>query len=53
MILVSPNTDEYELLQKQLVERLEAGNGEIIYDIGHGEGETIDIYSKQLPTIKI
>lgn len=39
MILVSPTADEYDLLRKQLLERLEAGNGEIIYDIGHGEGE--------------
>lgn len=38
MVMVSPNADEYELLRKQLLERLEAGNGEIIYDIGHGEG---------------
>lgn len=40
MILVSPTADEYDLLHKQLVERLEAGNGEIIYDIGHGEGNS-------------
>lgn len=39
MILVSPTADEYELLRKQLMERLEAGNGEIIYDIGQGEGK--------------
>lgn len=40
MVLVSPTADEYELLRKQLLERLESGNGEIIYDIGQGEGET-------------
>lgn len=39
MVLVSPNADEYELLHKQLLERLEAGDGEIIYDIGQGEGK--------------
>lgn len=39
MILVSPTADEYDLLRKQLLERLETGNGEIIYDIGHGEGK--------------
>lgn len=38
MVLVSPTADEYELLRKQLLERMETGNGEIIYDIGHGEG---------------
>lgn len=39
MILVSPNADEYELLHKQLLERLDSGNGEIIYDIGQGQGK--------------
>lgn len=38
MVLVSPSADEYDLLRKQMLERLEAGNGEIIYDIGQGEG---------------
>lgn len=38
MILVSPTTEEYDLLHKQLLERLDTGKGEIIYDIGVGEG---------------
>ncbi|KAG7306963.1 GTP-binding protein 1 [Plutella xylostella] len=37
MVLVSPSADQFELLQKQLMERLEHGNGEIIYDVGVGE----------------
>ncbi|XP_072943334.1 GTP-binding protein 1 [Epargyreus clarus] len=55
MILVSPTADEYELLQKQLVERLDAGNGEIIYDIGHGEdgrGLTVEEYSASVATLQ-
>ncbi|KAL4714177.1 hypothetical protein ACJJTC_008531 [Scirpophaga incertulas] len=55
MILVSPNADEYELLRKQLMERLEAGNGEIIYDIGHGEdgrGLTEDEYNASVATLQ-
>lgn len=38
LVLVSPTVDQYELLRQQLLERLEHGNGEIIYDIGLGEG---------------
>lgn len=55
MVLVSPTADEYELLRKQLLERLESGNGEIIYDIGHGEdgrGLTEDEYSASLATLQ-
>lgn len=37
MILVSPTGDQYDLLRKQMLERLDNGNGEIIYDIGQGE----------------
>lgn len=36
-VLVSPTEDQYELLQKQLKERIESGHGEIIYEIGIGE----------------
>ncbi|XP_050345245.1 GTP-binding protein 1 [Nymphalis io] len=55
MILVSPSADEYDLLRKQLLERLETGNGEIIYDIGHGEdgrGLTEDEYSASVATLQ-
>ncbi|KAM3961728.1 LOW QUALITY PROTEIN: GTP-binding protein 1 [Aphomia sociella] len=54
-VLVSPTADEYELLRKQLLERLESGNGEIIYDIGHGEdgrGLTEDEYSASVATLQ-
>lgn len=44
MVLVSPTADEYDLLRKQLQERLEAGHGEIIYDIGQGEGNINDLF---------
>lgn len=46
MVLVSPSADEYDLLRKQLMERLEAGNGEIIYDIGFGEGMCSTLWVK-------
>ncbi|KAI5635475.1 elongation factor tu GTP binding domain-containing protein [Phthorimaea operculella] len=55
MILVSPTADEYDLLKKQLDERLEAGNGEIIYDIGQGEdgrGLTEDEYNASVATLQ-
>ncbi|KPJ00147.1 GTP-binding protein 1 [Papilio xuthus] len=55
MILVSPTADEYDLLRKQLLERMEAGNGEIIYDIGQGEdgkGLTEDEYSASVATLQ-
>lgn len=55
MVLVSPTADEYELLRKQLLERLESGNGEIIYDIGQGEdgrGLTEDEYSASVATLQ-
>ncbi|XP_063359773.1 GTP-binding protein 1 [Cydia amplana] len=55
MVLVSPSADEYDLLRKQLMERLEAGNGEIIYDIGQGEdgrGLTEDEYSASVATLQ-
>ncbi|CAH2074656.1 unnamed protein product, partial [Iphiclides podalirius] len=55
MILVSPTADEYDLLRKQLLERLEAGNGEIIYDIGQGEdgkGLNEDEYSASVATLQ-
>ncbi|CAH0406685.1 unnamed protein product [Chilo suppressalis] len=55
MIMVSPTADEYELLHKQLMERLEAGNGEIIYDIGQGEdgrGLTEDEYNASVATLQ-
>lgn len=44
MVLVSPTADEYELLRKQLLERMETGNGEIIYDIGQGEGMALILH---------
>ncbi|CAH2242047.1 jg26680 [Pararge aegeria aegeria] len=55
MILVSPNADEYDLLRKHLLERLDTGNGEVIYDIGHGEdgrGLTEDEYSASVATLQ-
>ncbi|XP_075969148.1 GTP-binding protein 1 [Anticarsia gemmatalis] len=55
MVLVSPTADEYELLRKQLLERMETGNGEIIYDIGQGEdgrGLTEDEYSASVATLQ-
>ncbi|XP_041977828.1 GTP-binding protein 1 isoform X2 [Aricia agestis] len=55
MILVSPTTEEYDLLRKELLERLEAGNGEIIYDIGQGEdgrGLTEEEYKASVATLQ-
>ncbi|KAI8435341.1 hypothetical protein MSG28_003666 [Choristoneura fumiferana] len=55
MVLVSPSADEYDLLRKQLMERLEAGNGEIIYDIGLGEdgrGLTEEEYNASVATLQ-
>ncbi|XP_069365526.1 GTP-binding protein 1 isoform X2 [Maniola hyperantus] len=55
MILVSPTADEYDLLRKHLLERLDTGNGEVIYDIGHGEdgrGLTEDEYSASVATLQ-
>ncbi|XP_021933166.1 GTP-binding protein 1 isoform X1 [Zootermopsis nevadensis] len=35
--LISPNEKQFDLLQRQLKERLEDGRGETIYDVGVGE----------------
>lgn len=40
-ILISPTEEQYDLLQKQLVERIETGRGEVIYEIGISEGNKL------------
>ncbi|XP_046854651.1 GTP-binding protein 1-like [Xenia sp. Carnegie-2017] len=39
-MLVSPNDDEYDLLLWQLQQMLRDGNGETIYEIGVGDGDS-------------
>ncbi|XP_077293166.1 GTP-binding protein 1 [Arctopsyche grandis] len=41
-ILISPTEEQYDLLQKQLMEKIEVGRGEIIYEIGISEDDTED-----------
>ena len=40
-ILVSPSTDQFDLLRSRLVARVEEGQGETIYEVGVAEGELI------------
>ena len=36
--MISPTSEQYDLLQKRLKERLEESHGETIYDIGMAHG---------------
>lgn len=36
--MISPTSEQYDLLQKRLRERLEESHGETIYDIGIAQG---------------
>lgn len=40
MALVSPNEEQYDLLLKKLIQRIDEGNGETIFEIGIGEDGT-------------
>lgn len=38
MAMVSPSEEQFDLLQKKLIQRLEEGRGETIFDVGVGDG---------------
>ena len=42
-ILVSPSTEQFDLLRTRLADRVEEGQGETIYEVGVAEGEYIQL----------
>lgn len=44
--LVSPTSEQFDLLLRQLRERLDDGRGETIYEIGIGLGKDIFLYAR-------
>lgn len=47
-ILVSPNDEEYDMLLRQLQQRIQDGNGETLYEIGVGDGDTNGLNKEDL-----
>ncbi|CAB4035456.1 GTP-binding 1-like, partial [Paramuricea clavata] len=47
-LLVSPNDEEYDLLLRQLQQRLREGNGETLYEIGIGDGDSSGLNQEDL-----
>ncbi|XP_028395148.1 GTP-binding protein 1-like [Dendronephthya gigantea] len=47
-LLISPNDDEYDLLLRQLQQRLQDGNGETLYEVGVGDGDASGLSKEDL-----
>lgn len=45
--MISPTSEQYDVLQKQLKNRLEESHGETIYDIGIAQGK-LDLRTRVL-----
>lgn len=47
-ILVSPTDEEYDMLLRQLRQRIQEGNGETLYEIGIADGDTNGLHKEDL-----
>lgn len=44
--MISPTSEQYDLLQRRLKERLEESHGETIYDVGIDQGRLTSTFLK-------